>query len=528
MSLVYAKLHSPSKPSRPSRAYLHLTAEQYLAHLSDKVRKTSFTDAKGSSNDSVLLGPPIVEFAPYGRLPTNKPRRDARQGTIDQDQEFIEFLESLTNPIPRVANIDVTAEKETKAGEAKMVTPLIQYLKDKKANKSKELVTPSKPSKHGRQESKDNKNPPPEKKAPPKGGKDNTGGTTEKRPATPAKTEKAARETPKATDKQQMVPTRPITPASASKTTPEPAAAQAAAQAMGSPAAKPERRRERGSASAAAKILQRDLGIVQSPQTRRKRDNTPSAGVASSALPQANSVTATEGISANAPPAQMALMTPSPSGAAPAPYQPPTAPAAARNQAKASSSQTIHAQAKPSPPIAPKSGPPASITPGATQAFLKHANPSQGVTESLLEEAFAPFGMVQRVEIDKKKGFAYVDFADSDGLQKAIAASPVMVGQGQVVVLERKTGASLHNRNARGGGAVPAVRGGVTPPAAKGSRGGSVRGRGGRSQQSVSKATANPAPAPASTAQSDGAAAQTPMKPRPTAAETRPASKPPC
>lgn len=118
----------------------------------------------------------------------------------------------------------------------------------------------------------------------------------------------------------------------------------------------------------------------------------------------------------------------------------------------------------------------------ATQAFLKHANPSQGITEPLLEEAFAGFGAVKKVEIDKKKGFAYVDFAAPQALQDAIKASPIKVAQGQVVVLERKAGPTLQARNARGGSPMMGNRGGG-PPVGRGGRGGTTRrgglGRGG-------------------------------------------------
>lgn len=60
------------------------------------------------------------------------------------------------------------------------------------------------------------------------------------------------------------------------------------------------------------------------------------------------------------------------------------------------------------------------------------------MTEALLQSAFTPFGAVTKVEIDKKKGFGYIDFAEPEALRKAIAASPVSVAQSQVVVLERK------------------------------------------------------------------------------------------
>jgi len=57
---------------------------------------------------------------------------------------------------------------------------------------------------------------------------------------------------------------------------------------------------------------------------------------------------------------------------------------------------------------------------------------------ALIEQAMKAWGAIDRVEIDKRKGFAYVDFAEPAGLQKAMAASPVKIAQGAVQVLERK------------------------------------------------------------------------------------------
>lgn len=48
------------------------------------------------------------------------------------------------------------------------------------------------------------------------------------------------------------------------------------------------------------------------------------------------------------------------------------------------------------------------------------------------------FGSVTFLEIDKRKGFAYVDFSDAEALLKAINASPISIAQGTVQVLERK------------------------------------------------------------------------------------------
>ena len=88
---------SPAKPSTPSRAYLHLLQEEDISLLSDKIRTATFTDSKGSPKEPAISGPPVVEFATFGRVPNGRERKDLRQGTIDQDPEFISFLESRTS-----------------------------------------------------------------------------------------------------------------------------------------------------------------------------------------------------------------------------------------------------------------------------------------------------------------------------------------------------------------------------------------------------------------------------------------------
>ena len=491
---------SPAKPSRPARFYLHLTKQEYLELLSNKVRETTFIDAKGSVSDPCLLGPPVVEFAPFGRIPNPKPRKDARQGTIDLDPEFIDFLESLTNPTPKSAPVESGSDGEAKAANTSIVTPLIQYLRDKKANKGKEPIqVVAKASKHSRADSKDGKaSQGSEKKSPVK--KD-AAPVVEKRSATAIKVEKAARDAAKLGSKQITSPKATVaSPATASPTTPTTPSAPAA-----SPVSK---RRERGSASAVERILRRDLGIGESPVAgRRRRDTPPSASVKSQANPPSP---------AKQPPAQRnvqntATVSPTPGDqsstskpvvkipvSAPTPTAtvgstPPTGPAASRSQqapkppAQPVAQRPPPAQQQPRPP---KAAPPAPIpSPTATQAFLKHANPSQGITEPLLEAAFKEFGAVAKVEIDKKKGFAYVDFVEPEGLRKAMQASPVKVAQGQVVVLERKLDRAQQGRNQVRGGATsnvpsPGGRGGGSvggpPIAPRGARGGShMRGRGG-------------------------------------------------
>ncbi len=464
-----------------------------------------------------------MEFAPYGRVPGGRVRKDARQGTIDQDPEFIDFLESLTNPIAKPATVPSEAEALGNKGERVTVTPLIQYLRDKKANKGKETTSAAKSSKHTRQDSKESKNEPsPEKKLLAKSGKEATP-SPDKKGRRESRVDRAARDAVRLLNKRAVA----INDQTTSNTSI--VSSSVSPKEIASPAPLAEKKRERGSASAAARILQRDLGLGTPVGGRRgvRRDTSveTSKSVAETPTSNAPKQFAAQPASRQERRAVRSLRNPGPEfSPAPAkvnlpPSNAPTGPASSTVVAQ-DSTPSLQTPTGPSTLRSPTANTPArantnalspvvatptrvSVSPTATQAFLKHANASQGVTEPLLQEAFASFGTITKVEIDKKKGFAYVDFAEPEGLQKAIQASPIPVAQGHVVVLERKTGPTLQARNVRGGGMVGRGGGGY----ASGVRGGrgTLRGRGGvvRGAGSVhagvpaSTAAAAPAPAPA-------------------------------
>ncbi|KAJ4296502.1 hypothetical protein N0V90_006547 [Kalmusia sp. IMI 367209] len=458
-----------AKPSKPSRAYIHVTQQPFATALGDHVRGATFHDAAKSFQDSALVGPPILEWAPYTKLPGGRRRNDARQGTIDQDPEFKEFLESLTAPITKSA----VPESETQKEEKVKTTPLIEALREKKANKDK-------PQKKGRGENKDDTT---EKKILGKSGKENVSGDKNRR-ATKAEKERAQKEAVKALNKE------------ASSLKENSLTEKAVA---GPSSAAPERKR--GNVNIAKSMLQRDLGIAPTPNRRRgtKReiasnvqDTPPQGDNVSSKEPAATpaaAVSAAEKATlaspkkerpsraerrafkasladkANSKTVGEESKAPTKQGTAPAPtilkkpqaaqtqsHVPPTGPAAARvppaGPAAARNAQAT-TQSKPTKvdasPIARPANPtplhaasPPSPAPVGKQAFLKHANASQGITEALIEEALKEFGAIEKVEIDKRKGFAYVDFADSEGLRKAVAKGTVKVAQGAVQVLERK------------------------------------------------------------------------------------------
>ncbi|KAL3455837.1 Smg-4/UPF3 family-domain-containing protein [Aspergillus heterothallicus] len=424
----------PAKPSRPSRAYINVASTEHIALLSDKVRGTPFIDARNTTNDPILLGPPTLEFAPYAKIPGSRVRKDARQGTIDQDPEFILFLESLTQPLAKSAPLESAADGEDKK-EAITTTPLVQYIKEKKANKAKEAANKASRSRSERESKSDKVQSKkllqrPEKEASQPANVEKT----EKK----LRTDKATKEAVKAANKQA---------ASVASKAAKAAAAQSSPQEPTQPAA--ERKRERGNVAAVGKILQRDLGLAP-PSNRRRGGRGTSGGDGESRGDRAAPSETTRKETPAKPPR-------GPAGDSKAKRSNTPQPSETPNSQRSEISTSAPAASTPKGPRAGrgKQAPaPTPPTPAstATQAFLKHANPSQGVTEPLLEAAFAPFGKVLKVEIDKKKGFGYVDFAGPDGLQKAIAASPVTVAQSQVVVLERKANPGAEKGRGKGRG----------------------------------------------------------------------------
>lgn len=317
---------------------------------------------------------------------------------------------------------------------------MVQYIKEKKANKAKESAAAKAAKQAKDKESKAEKAQ--AKKLLQRGDKEASQAATEKGEKKP-KGDKASKEAVKAANKQAANVAKQATKSTANAPKDTPPSGPAA-----------DRRKERSNAGAAAKILQRDLGLGQTGG--RRKGGKPSSGAESpkeelavdsgqkDVSPQPG-----RGKGKDTTPQTSETLSRAPSDGGTPPAGTPT-------------------QAKPGKPAKPKQVP--SVTPTATQAFLKHANPSQGVTEALLEAAFQPFGSVVKVEIDRKKGFGYVDFAEPDGLQKAIAASPVTVAESQVVVLERRLNAGEKGRKAVNPGKTGEGRGrGRGPRAGKGS-----------------------------------------------------------
>jgi regulator of nonsense transcripts 3 len=404
---------SPAKPSRPARAYLKVKEPPFLDTLSAKVKVTPFQDAKNTTKDPCLVGPPSLEYAPYNKVASGRIRHDGRQGTIDQDQEFIDFLQSLTEPIAKPAANGTDGEL---ALDKVTTTPLVQYLKEKKANKAKEAAEKKTAKQREAKDAKEKKEKPStvvvegpttaaEKARVAKATQDAV--TAINKSVAAMQTGKASAAETKTTNKS--VPTEAVSTKDTAAATPPPA----------------KRERERGNVSAAARMLQRDLGLTpRGPRAGRTASNV--------ASPASN--TATPVVSGKVVPPTPS--TDSKPTTTPAPSAPPLGPRAARSTP--TPTKPVPPATTATPPATRPFKPFPNPSAGAKSAFLKHANPSQGVTEELLRAAFEAFGGVTRCEIDKKKGLGYVDFDSTETLKKAMHASPIKVGNGNVVVMENR------------------------------------------------------------------------------------------
>ncbi|KAK3941690.1 putative nonsense-mediated mrna decay protein, partial [Diplogelasinospora grovesii] len=521
----------PSKPSTPSRAYLHVMKKDDLMALSETVRTAVWEDAKDSYLDPALVGPPAVEFSIYKKVPSTKRRADTRQGTIDQDPEFMAFLEALANPDAHKEATDAeqaAAEEAAKAEKTTVtVTPLIEYLREKKAAKAKEAAAAKSAKQHSRQDSQGGGGK----------GKTTTQASTEEpkgRKSKETKSERSSEKPPR--ESVKILTKKAAADAAAAAETAKPAASQTNTQATAQDGTMPKSRR--AGIAAAARILQRDLGLSPGNAHRKARQEAAKAEAEAKAK-EAPKESATTTTTPAAPPEPARPSTPNGSSAASSPKTPASASGRSRGRRRGEesgktkggdgkdggkltespsspaptktpvvllkkrdeppqpvatltpSTSSAPAAAAPPPPAAPTppTGPKAAATTkkqpstagknkdkdtsstpgvGATRAFIKHANHTQGVTDATLREAMQVYGAVTAVEMDRKKGFAYVDFANPEGLTKAMAASPVTVAQATVQVLERKETTSVKRGGASKAGSTTEGSGSnaAAPPAA--------------------------------------------------------------
>jgi regulator of nonsense transcripts 3 len=88
---------------------------------------------------------PTVELAPYQRVPKPPGRRDGREGTLEQEAEYLSFVESLSAPAPpkpstEAINAAAAESKRTLQGGGGEVyeTPLMAFLKARSEARAKQ------------------------------------------------------------------------------------------------------------------------------------------------------------------------------------------------------------------------------------------------------------------------------------------------------------------------------------------------------------------------------------------------------
>ncbi|KAK5115589.1 hypothetical protein LTR85_009760 [Meristemomyces frigidus] len=413
------KLRAPGKLPEQSRCYLHLANEGLVKEFEQRFLDVVFHDKAVTHKNAELKHlPPTLGFALNQRTSLQaRQRADNRQGTIDQDPEFIAFLEAETQPVAKTAAVE-PAEKTEKVGMKS--TPLIDDLREKKANKAKAAATKSDVKKddkkgHARSTSKD-------------AAADKPAGKANQQ----TKVEQAAKEAAKVLTKQvagkanaqqqqpnakAASPARPKkaaqSPRQQNATPVQPAAGANTAPSGPAPNRTPAGQRQRGNAEGIKKMLQKDLGIKPKPAAAAQTTKN---------MPQA---------------------------AQPTPPSTPAVPA-----------QQTAAPTAPKANTAPKAASSPAPTISATKAYLKHANPSQGMTEMLILRALSEHGECTNVTIDPRKGTAIAVFTDNEGLKKAMEAKRVPVANGAVEVLEFRESAPRVGGPTRGRGGFRGGRGG--------------------------------------------------------------------
>ncbi|CAN4110745.1 unnamed protein product [Withania somnifera] len=129
----------PAKSSQKHRTYSRAYIE--FKRPEDVIELAEFFDGHVFVNEKGAQFKAIVEYAPSQRVPKNWSKKDGREGTILKDPEYLEFLEFISKPIENLPSAEIQLERKEaeRAGSAKdapIVTPLMDYIRQKRAAKS--------------------------------------------------------------------------------------------------------------------------------------------------------------------------------------------------------------------------------------------------------------------------------------------------------------------------------------------------------------------------------------------------------
>lgn len=123
------------KNPRYSRAYIDLKKPEDVVEFAEIFGEHTVVNEKGAQFKV------LVEYAPSQRVPKASSKKDGREGTIIKDPEYVEFLEHLAKPVENLPSAEIQLERREaeRAGAAKeppVVTPLMEYIRQRRAAKN--------------------------------------------------------------------------------------------------------------------------------------------------------------------------------------------------------------------------------------------------------------------------------------------------------------------------------------------------------------------------------------------------------
>ncbi|CAI9101532.1 OLC1v1038875C1 [Oldenlandia corymbosa var. corymbosa] len=129
----------PGKTSHNHQSYSRAYID--FKRADDVIEFAEFFDGHVFVNEKGTQFKTIVEYAPSQRVPKQWSKKDGREGTILKDPEYMEFLEFLSKPVENLPSAEIQLERKEaeRAGavkEAPIVTPLMDYVRQKRAAKS--------------------------------------------------------------------------------------------------------------------------------------------------------------------------------------------------------------------------------------------------------------------------------------------------------------------------------------------------------------------------------------------------------
>ncbi|XP_028805751.1 regulator of nonsense transcripts UPF3 isoform X2 [Neltuma alba] len=120
------------KHQKYSRAYINFNCAEDVFEFAEFFDGHVFVNEKGAQHKA------IVEYAPFQRVPKLSTKKDGREGTIYKDPDYLEFLKVIAKPPEHLPSAEIQLERKEAeqagvAKEAPIVTPLMEYIRQKRA-----------------------------------------------------------------------------------------------------------------------------------------------------------------------------------------------------------------------------------------------------------------------------------------------------------------------------------------------------------------------------------------------------------